>query len=136
MTLDPSTDYPLGANRPDLIKTPSGSSLDDIDLEHLRAGVLAGEDVRATAETLMMQAEIAEQSGRPQLAENLRRGAELTRVPDDVILSVYGALRPGRSSSAGLEDWARTLEDEFDAPRAAAFIREAASAYEDRDLIR
>ena len=134
--LDPRRDYPLGTNRPDLIRTPSGAALEDIGLEKLRAGVIAGEDVRATAETLRLQAEIAQGAGREQLAENLRRAAELTTVPDDVILAVYTAMRPGRSTGDGLEEWARVLEDDFDAPTVAAFVRDAATVYAERDLLR
>lgn len=136
MPLDPQTDYPIGTKRPDLVSTPGGASLDQLSLEQLRAGVIAGEDVRATEQTLMLQAEIAAESGQDQLASNLRRAAEMTRVPDDVILSVYTALRPGRSSQAGLEEWARTLEEEFEAVQVAAFVREAADAYRARGLIR
>lgn len=134
--LDPDTDYPLGTRRPDLISTPSGMSLDDLNLEQLRAGVIAGEDVRATAETLRMQADIAEAVNRHQLAENLRRAAELTRVPDDVILAVYTALRPGRSNAAALEEWAQTLEETYDAPAVAAFVREALEVSIARGLIK
>lgn len=135
-SLDPATDYPLGTRRPDLITTPSGASLDDLSLDQLRAGVIAAEDVRATPKTLRMQAEIAETVNRHQLAENLRRAAELTRVPDDVILAIYTALRPGRSNAAGLKEWARTLEDDFDAPSVAAFVREALEASISRGLIK
>jgi len=134
--LDPNTDYPLGTRRPDLISTPSGMSLEDINLEQLRAGVIAGEDVRATPRTLQLQADIAEAVGRHQLAESLRRAAELTRVPDDVILAVYTALRPGRSTAAALEEWAKTLEDEFDAPAVAAFVREAMEVSIARGLVK
>ena len=42
-----------------------------------------------------------------QLAENLRRAAELAPLPDDTILEIYTALRPARSSAAELEAWAR-----------------------------
>jgi propanediol dehydratase small subunit len=134
--LDPKTDYPLGTRRPELITTPSGVSLDELNLDQLKAGVIAGEDVRATPRTLRMQAEIAEAVNRHQLAENLRRAAELTRVPDDVILAIYTALRPGRSSVAGLEEWARTLEEDFDAPSVAAFVREALEVSIARGLIK
>lgn len=134
MRLDPKSDYPLGTKRPELIATPGGASLDEIDLAHLRAGVIAGEDIRATAETLLLQAELAERSGQLQLAESLRRASELTLVPEDVILAIYTALRPGRSSAAVLDDWAETLEDEFDAPSTAAFVREAAKTYLERGL--
>lgn len=135
MPLDPQTDYPIGTKRPELVTTPGGATLDQLNLEQLRAGVIAGEDVRATEQTLMLQAEVAAESGQTQLAENLRRAAEMTRVPDDVILSIYTALRPGRSTRAGLDDWARTLEEEFGARAVAAFVREAAQAYRDRGLI-
>lgn len=134
--LDPNTDYPLGTRRPDLISTPSGMSLDDLNLEQLRAGVIAGEDVRATPNTLRLQADIAEAVNRHQLSDALRRAAELTRVPDDVILAVYTALRPGRSTAAALEEWAQTLEEEFDAPLIAAFIREALGVSVVRGLIK
>ena len=127
--LDPKTDYPLGSKRPDLVSTPSGAKLSELGIDQLTAGLIAGEDMRATAKTLHLQAEIAEAVGQVQLAENLRRAAELTRVPDDVILSIYTALRPGRSNADSLEDWADTLEHDFDAPLVAAFVREAVEVY-------
>jgi propanediol dehydratase small subunit len=54
-------------------------------------------------------------------------------VPDDELLEIYTALRPGRSSAAELEAWAARLE-ELGAPRNAAFVREAAAAYAVRGL--
>ena len=71
--------------------------------------------------------------GRLQLADNLERAAELTGVPDDRLLEIYTALRPGRSTAAELEEWAQRLEG-WNAPRTAAFVREAAAAYEERGL--
>ena len=38
---------------------------------------------------------IAQQHGNPQLADNLRRAAELTELPDEEVLAIYEALRPG-----------------------------------------
>ena len=49
-------------------------------------------------------------------------------MPDDQLLAIYTALRPGRSTPAELEEWAVRLDD-WDAPRTAAFVREAAVAY-------
>ncbi len=132
--LDAQSDYPLAEKRPELITTPAGAGLDDLDVEALRGGLLAGEDMRATAHTLTLQAEIAESADRPALAANLRRAAELTRVPDDVLLSIYRSLRPGRSSPESLEDWAVMLEDDYDAPVTAAFIRDAAASYAERGI--
>jgi len=134
MTFDPTVDYPLGSRRPDLVETPSGLALDEVTLEAARAGTLVAEDVRATAATLVRQAAVARTTGRRQLADNLDRAAELTRVPDDQLLEIYTALRPGRSTAAQLEDWALRLDD-WDAPSTAAFVREAAAAYGERGLI-
>ncbi len=131
---DPVTDYPLGTRRPDLVTTPSGLGLDAVTLAEARDGTLAADDMRATAETLGLQAEVARAAGRSQLADGIERAAELTRVPDDEVLAIYTALRPGRSSFDELERWARHL-DERGAPRTAAFVREAAATYRDRSLL-
>ena len=77
---------------------------------------------------------MARAAGRGQLADNLERAAELTHVPDERLLEIYTALRPGRSSAAELEAWARQL-DEWEAPLTAAFVREAAAAYVERGLV-
>jgi propanediol dehydratase small subunit len=134
MGFDPTTDYPLGSRRPDLVETPSGLALDDVTLEAARSGTLVAADVRATAATLERQAAVARAAGRHQLADNLERAAELTHVPDDRLLEIYTALRPGRSAAAELEEWARRL-DEWNAPLTAAFVREAAVAYVERGLV-
>ena len=99
----------------------------------VRDGRLRADDTRATAETLRLQAEVARAAGRAQLAEGLERAAELTGVPDEELLAVYTALRPGRSSADELECWAARLE-ELGAPLNAAFVREAAAAYGARGL--
>jgi propanediol dehydratase small subunit len=130
---DPVTDYPLGTRRPELVATPSGLALDDVTLAAARDGRLRADDTRATAETLRLQAEVARAAGRAQLAEGLERAAELTGVPDEELLAVYTALRPGRSSADELERWAARLE-ELGAPLNAAFVREAAAAYGARGL--
>jgi propanediol dehydratase small subunit len=134
MGFDPTIDYPLGSQRPDLVETPSGLALEDVTLETARAGVLVAADVRATRATLERQAAVARAAGRQQLADNLERAAELTHVPDDRLLEIYTALRPGRSSAAELEAWACRL-DEWGAPLTAAFVREAAAAYVERGLV-
>ena len=66
---------------------------------------------------------------------NLRRAAELTGVPDEVILEIYTALRPHRSTADELEAWANRLEGEFGAPMNAAFVREAKAVYAERNLL-
>jgi propanediol dehydratase small subunit len=132
--LDPATDYPLGTRRPDLVRTPSGIGLDRVTLPAARAGELAAADVRATGETLAQQAEVARKAGRLHLADGLERASELASVPDDELLEIYTALRPGRSTPDELEAWAERL-DELGATRTASFVREAAAVYVGRGLV-
>jgi propanediol dehydratase small subunit len=134
MAFDPKRHYPLGTQRPDLVTTPSGRPLADVTFEAARSGDIASSELRATAATLLRQAQVARTAGRAQLADNLERAAELTAVPDDELLAVYSALRPGRSTTAELEAWARSL-DGYGAAKTAAFVREAASAYTERGLV-
>src|SRR6267154_3700934 len=131
MALDPSSDYPLGSRRPDLVRTPGGIALDGLELHG--EGVETAE-LRATPETLRLQAEVARAAGRTQLADNFLRAAELAPLPDETILEIYTALRPRRSSAAELAAWAERL-DEWGAPATAAFVREAAQDYSERGLL-
>jgi propanediol dehydratase small subunit len=122
--------YPLGRDA-DAVRTPGGLRLDELTLDDER---LTGEELRATPETLRLQAEVAEASGRGALAANLRRAAELATVSQELVLDVYTALRPRRATADGLEGWARRLETEG-APLTAAFVREAAEVYAARGLL-
>ena len=131
MAFDPSSDYPLGANRPDLVRTPGGIALDELELHGERVETA---ELRATPETLRLQADVARAGGRGQLANNLLRAAELASLPDETILEIYAALRPRRSSAAELAAWAERL-DEWGAPVSAAFVREAAQVYAKRGLL-
>lgn len=136
MSFDPASDYPLGSRRPDLVRTPSGRSLDGLTLDAVRAGEIGADELRATPETLRRQAEVARAAGRTQLADNLARAAELAEVSPETILEIYTALRPHRSTAAELAAWADRLEHELAAPLSAAFVREAAAAYGERGLLR
>jgi propanediol dehydratase small subunit len=132
---DPTRDYPLGRRRPDLVTTPAGLHQEDVTLEALRAGTVDGDDVRATAETIERQAEVALAAGRKPLAENLLRAAELASVPAETVLEIYIALRPRRATAAELEAWGERLERDLEAPRTAAFVREALAVYVQRGLL-
>jgi propanediol dehydratase small subunit len=134
MQFDPNRDYPLGVRRPELVRTPAGTQLAEVTLEAAREGRLVGAEIRATPETLRLQADVARAAGRSQLAENLERAAELAALPDDELLEIYTALRPHRSTAAELESWAVKLDVQA-APRTAAFVREAASVYAERQLL-
>jgi propanediol dehydratase small subunit len=131
VSFDPSRDYPLGTRRPELVRTPGGIALDELELGGER---VEAAELRATPDTLRMQADVARSSGRKQLADNLLRAAELAPLPDETILEIYTALRPGRSTAAELEAWAMRL-DGWQAPATAAFVREAAQVYTRRGLL-
>jgi len=135
VAFDPIADYPLGTQRPYLVRTPGGLGLEELTLDALRSGRLDASEMRATAETLGLQSQVALAAGRTQLAANLERAAELTGVPDEVILEVYTALRPHRSTADELETWADRLERDFQATMTAAFVREAGAVYAKRNLL-
>jgi propanediol dehydratase small subunit len=131
---DPKRDYPLGTRRPELVTTPGGVPLAEVTLDALRAGRLDAAEMRATPATLRLQAEVAREAGRLPLAASLERAAELAGVPDDLLLAVYTALRPGRATAPELESWSVRLES-HGASKTAAFVREAAAAYAERGLL-
>jgi propanediol dehydratase small subunit len=83
-----------------------------------------------------MQAQVAESVGRDTLARNMRRAAELIKVPDAELLEVYNALRPYRSTKAELYGLADGLESKYGCTVNAAFIREAADVYEKRGRLK
>lgn len=134
--LKPDQDYPLSAKRPELLKTPTGKSLSDITLEKVLSGEVTPKDVSIAPETLRMQAEIADGVGRTQFANNLRRAAELTAIPDARILEIYNALRPYRSTKQELLAIAEEMETKYKATINAAFVIEAAGVYERRNRLR
>lgn len=130
-----AADYPLAEKRPELIRGRRGKRLDEVTLDRLVAGEVELEDLRITPEALRLQAEIARAAGRPMLAANFERAAELVDVPQDFIMTVYELLRPGRATDKqALLEAARTLRETYGAERMAAFVEEAADVYERRGL--
>ncbi|QSB49432.1 diol dehydratase small subunit [Parageobacillus toebii] len=134
--VDVKHDYPLAEKRPELIKTPTGKSLDEINLKGVIDGDVKPEDIRISPETLELQAQIADSMGRKQFAANLRRAAELIAIPDKRILEIYNALRPYRSTKDELLAIADELEHQYHAKMNAKLVREAAEVYELRDRLR
>lgn len=134
--IDPGKDYPLAQKRPDLVRTATGLSLDEITLDKVVSGKITFGDLKIRPETLEYQAQIAEACGRPQLASNIRRAAELTRLPDERVLEIYESLRPYRSTKKELLDIATELESRFQARICGALVREAAEVYEKRGRLR
>jgi len=127
--------YPVGEKQPERVQTRNGHPLNDLTLDNLLAGHVAASDFGITPEGLRLQAAIAEQAGRPNLAQNLRRGAELVEIPDNVLLGVYELLRPGRAQKADdLRAAAHQLRDTYDAKETASLLEEAALVYERRGI--
>jgi propanediol dehydratase small subunit len=126
--------YPLSAGARDAVRTARGKRVSELTLEAVLTGDVTADDMRIAPETLTLQADFAERGGNPQLAENLRRGAELVAFSDDELLRFYEALRPGRSTGAELDELAATLA-ERGAERCAAMVQEARAAYVRRGLI-
>ena len=94
-----------------------------------------GHHLQITPQALRDQADIANDARRPTLALNFGRAAELVDVPQDIIMSTYELLRPGRAKTRQeLIDRATMLRAEFQASSIADFILEAADIYEKRGL--
>ncbi|MBA3324219.1 MAG: glycerol dehydratase [Rhodobacteraceae bacterium] len=127
--------YPLAENRPELVRSRTGKPLAAITLDAVLAGEIGIEDLRIDAGALRAQAAIARAAGRPTLAENLERGADLVPVPQEVIMRVYELLRPGRARARHeLIVAAEELRNDYGATTLATFIEEAAEVYERRGL--
>jgi propanediol dehydratase small subunit len=119
----------------DKVHTLSGRALEDLTIEAILSGELSAGDFRISGETLRRQAHAAETAGYRQLAQNLRRAAELTRIPNQKVLDIYNALRPGRASHGQLVALADHLENDLDATLTASLVREAAEVYLERGII-
>jgi propanediol dehydratase small subunit len=111
------------------IRTLSGKNIDEIDMQKILSGKLSTEDLRISAQTLRMQAEAAEKAGYRQVAQNLRRAAELTGISNDELFEIYDQLRPGRARYEQLLALAQRLETTHRAPLTAAFVRHGAEIY-------
>ena len=129
------SDYPLAETQPEAVIGQRGKPLADITLAAVLSGDVTMEDLRITPQALTAQAEIARDAGRPNLALNFERAAELVDVPQDTIMAAYELLRPGRATSKQqLLDCAQELRSKHKTTRMAEFIEEAAQTYEERGL--
>jgi propanediol dehydratase small subunit len=119
----------------DNAKTFTGRALQELSIEKVLSGELNAEDFRISADTLRKQAVAAAAGGYRQLAENLRRAAELTRISNEEVLDIYNQLRPGRSNYKTLIALGERLENEYRAYLTAAMVREAAEVYLARGIV-
>ncbi|HVY99691.1 MAG TPA: diol dehydratase small subunit [Dongiaceae bacterium] len=122
-------------DEPDPRRKVSRAAADDLTLGRLRAGGLAPDDLTISRETLLAQAERAESEGYPQLARNFRRAAELTAIPNDVLLQTYEKLRPYRATYYELLALSQEISARYDAPETGEYIRQAAEACRAKGLL-
>ena len=116
-------------------RSPRSIDVKDITLENVRAGKITPEDLTIRRTTLLHQAGVADQEGYPQLARNFRRAAELTALPNDVLLGAYEKLRPYRATYFELLALSQEIAARYDAPETGDYIRQAAAAYPDKGLL-
>jgi propanediol dehydratase small subunit len=119
---------------PDPTQARSGRPIGEITLAALEHGELGSDDVRIHPDTLRHQADLAAAQGYHPFAENLRRAAELTSIPDEELIEIYDLLRPNRATATELEAVAERLAPS--APLTAALVRSAREAYARRGLLR
>ena len=124
------------ADADDPRRRPRAVDVNEITLENVRLGKISPEDLTIRRETLLRQAEIADGEGYPQLARNFRRAAELTSLPNDVLLGAYEKLRPYRATYFELLSLAQEIAARYDAPETGGYIREAAETYRDKGLLK
>ena len=130
-----SKTYPLSERSPESVATPRGLRLEEMTLDAVVEGRVTSADAAITPDTLRLQAKVAETAGRDRLARNFERAAELANVPQDLLMSTYELLRPGRSeNSSALRKRAEELRVKFNARLIADFLEEAADAYDARGL--
>jgi propanediol dehydratase small subunit len=120
----------------DIRRTQRAIDVNEITLENVRAGKITAEDLAIRRDTLLAQAATAEAEGYPQLARNFRRAAELTALPNDVLLGTYEKLRPYRATYFELLALSQEIAARYDAPETGDYIRQAAEAYRDKGLLK
>ena len=109
MAFDPIADYPLGTQRPDLVRTPGGLALEELTLDALRSGRLDSSEMRATAETLELQAQVARAAVRKMIDRGYGRVVNVASIagkegnPNASAYSASKAAVIGMTKSIGKE---------------------------------
>ena len=129
------SNYPLGQNEADTITSKTGKKLSQITLDEVKRGSVTAEDIKISPEMLRRQGQVAASADNPQMEANFERAAELSNVPDDVILNMYNKLRPNRSTKKELVLMAKELLEKYQAPHCAKLVLEAAEIYEKRGIL-
>ena len=127
--------YPLIEKHPELIRSKTGKKLDDITIDNVMQGDIGIEDLSISKDTLILQAKVALEEGKEQLAQNFVRASELIDIPDQKILEIYNLLRPYRATESQLIAVINELKDKYNAPICSAFVEETLEVYKKRDIL-
>ena len=111
-----TADYPLSVHRPDLLRTPTGKTLDDLTMAAVVSGDITSADLRISPETLALQGQLADAAGRRQLAANFQRASEMTTIPDAEVSGMYNALRPNAATAPSSWRSPRSWRTTYSAP--------------------
>lgn len=130
------SDYPLSKNQRELIFTPTGVKMDDINFENIKSKKVLSSDCRTSRQSLFYQADIAEASGNKNLADNFKRAAEMVDIESERLIDIYNALRPYRSSEKELHEIALELREQYHAEKTADFVEEALRVLKERKKLR
>ena len=117
------------------IRSKTGKRQSEITLEAVRKGEITPEDIKISRETLLLQGCAARENNRPHLAHNFERAAELVDIPDELLLEMYGKLRPYRATKAELMGMADMLLTMYNAPICAKLVTDAVEVYEKRGIL-
>jgi len=117
------------------VLSKTGKKQSEITLEAVAKGEITPEDIKISKDTLLLQGEAAKENGRPHLAQNFQRAAELVDIPDELLLEMYGKLRPYRATKLELENMANLLLTQYNAPITAKLVTDAAMVYEKRGIL-
>ena len=93
--------YPLAEHDPERVRSRSGRTLGDLSVEAIVAGEVAIEDLAIAPDGLRAQAEVARAAGRPTLARNFERAAELVTVPEAAAAARLRAAAAGPRQGSG-----------------------------------
>ena len=119
-----------------VIRSKTGKALDDITMESVLSGDITPQDIKISREQLHYQGRVAREHGRAQMEQNFVRAGEMVGMEDALLLEIYDKLRPNRSTKQELLDYATLLETQYQAVECAKLIRQAASVYERRGVLR
>ena len=126
--------YPLG-NYTD-VTSKTGKRLSEINLEAVSRGEITSDDIKISKDTLLLQGQVARDNGRTHLGQNFERASELVDIPDELLMEIYGKLRPYRATKSELNSIADMLQKKYGAKQCAKLVLDAAATYEKRGILK